>query len=138
MIQIVGGIAAAGAVAAGATAFTASGVLKDASVASGVAVGGSVSITANEGAKVMSMKVKQTAADPDQLTGVEAVVVAADGSTSLPNSAVVKAKISGTGGTAGAVAWSSCTKATDTYTCNLSGYYTAITAVEIAMIPYTP
>lgn len=138
MIQLFGGVAVAGVVAAGATAFTASGVTQNNSLASGVTAGGSTNVTVTTGAKLMAAKMTQPAANPDQITGVVVDVFAADGTTSLGGSTVVKAKITGTGGDAVSAAWTAaCTRSTDTWTCVLPGstYFTAVSAVDIGVIP---
>lgn len=139
ILQLVGGVAVAGAVAAGATAFTASGVTLAAGPASGIVAGGGVTVNVSEGAQVKTASVTQDVANPDRITGVVVDVYKVDGTTVLGASSVVKAKVTGTGGTAGAAAWSaSCSKDVNnyTYTCTIAaGYYNAVSTIEIGVIP---
>jgi hypothetical protein len=137
LLQMAGGVAVAGAVAAGTTAFTASGLTEAAGVSSGVKAGGATSITVNEFARVNTAVFTQSGTDPDQLTGVTLTLDNGTTSTALASGDVVKVKYTGTG--TATAAWATCSTSNQlTYTCGVgggSGYYTAITTLEVAVIP---
>ncbi len=136
MLQLLGGVAVAGAVAAGATAFTASGVTS--TIGSTSVVGGKLSQTI-VGAEMTAatFTVDSAGNNEDRVTGVNLTLSGAGGAT-LPTTSVVKVSFTGTaGGTA--VADITCTYSSGTlWNCPVAGapakYFTAVTALAISVV----
>lgn len=139
-LQLLGGVAVAGVVAAGTTAFTASGVALGGTTGTGVASGGAVSFNVNGVATLMAATIVQDATDHDRLTGATVTLVdTASSPAPIPDSAVAKisAKFTGTGGT-GTTAWGTCVVDTGTddgiFLCAVpGGYFTALTSVQVSV-----
>ncbi|NMO50525.1 hypothetical protein HH310_04870 [Actinoplanes sp. TBRC 11911] len=142
MLQLLGGVAVAGAVAAGTTAFTASGLTNTASLTStGISGGGSVSVNVNAiDAKLTAVSMVNDPTSPDLFTGVTITVRnSADNANYVDaNVGKISAKFTGSGGSGGTAAWGACTIGTGTDDGNFScaipgGTYDTITAVKIAI-----
>jgi hypothetical protein len=144
MIQLLGGVAVAGAVAAGTTAFTASGFAQATALNSGIAGGGATSFNVNAAdAKLMSALLVHDATEADRITGVNISMMKTDGTTPIADGSAGKIKVKFTGSTGtGTATWGACTAdsggGTDDggFSCAVpGGYYTTISAVQIAYIP---
>nr|WP_296071567.1 hypothetical protein [uncultured Actinoplanes sp.] len=144
MLQLLGGVAVAGAVAAGTTAFTASGFAQATALNTGIAGGGATSFNVNAAdAKLMSALLVHDATESDRITGVNISMMKADGSTPILDASAGKIKVKFTGSTGtGTATWGACTAdsggSTDDggFSCAVpGGYYTTISSVQIAYIP---
>jgi hypothetical protein len=144
MIQLLGGVAVAGAVAAGTTAFTASGFAQATALNTGISGGGATSVSVNAAnAKLMSALLVHDATEADRITGVNISMMQTNGTTPIVDASAGKIKVKFTGSTGtGNATWGACTAdsggSTDDggFTCAVpGGYYETITAVQIAYIP---
>ncbi|GIE79151.1 hypothetical protein Aph02nite_51010 [Actinoplanes philippinensis] len=108
MVQLLGGVAVAGVVAAGSTAFTAAGVT-DLTGAT-LKQGGKVAVTVDAGAKVQSIVLTTDSTYADQITLVTLVLKNSAGAALLPAAADVKIDMNGETGTA-ATTSAACTDA---------------------------
>jgi hypothetical protein len=141
MLQLLGGVAVAGAVAAGTTAFTASGLDSASALGSGIAGGGAVSVSVNAvDAKLTATTMVNDPSNPDLFTGVTITLrnAADNANYQDANVAKISAKFAGTGGSGGTSAWNTCTIGTGTNDGNFScaipgGTYDTITTVKIAV-----
>ena len=93
MLQMVGGVAVAGAVAAGTTAFTAAGFTRASGITSATVVGGKLSQTII-GATLNGVSFTYDATNPDRVKGLT-VTLAGDGGT-LPVGSLVTIASTGT------------------------------------------
>lgn len=151
LLQMAGGVAVAGVVAAGTTAFTASAGLTTAGVKAPI-FGGTAAVSVNgTNARVTAASFRvATPADPDKVTGVAVTVDDGAGNALDSTNTVVKVTIAGhitgtlTAGGAGAAAPSAvipCTfSAVKTWNCDdasgsTSNYFDAVTAVNITVVP---
>ncbi|WP_229073933.1 hypothetical protein [Actinoplanes sp. DH11] len=135
MIQLLGGLAVAGVVAAGGAAFTASGVESTVATPSAL-IGGAV--THNVVGAVMSGITYDVAGTyKEQVTGFH--VSLADGNaTAIPANATVAVVVTGNATNASG-ATATCTRnsaPTTTWDCApTSGYYTAISQLSVSVTP---
>jgi len=136
MLQLLGGVAVAGAVAAGTTAFTAGSGLDKTAVVGKAVGGGSTSVTIT-GAELTKMNVLFDAGNISHITGVE---VTLDGGTpgDLDDTATtVEATIAGTSGTSPAMVCANVSAGV--WDCKdalpATNYYTAITTVTLTVAP---
>ncbi|MEV6299316.1 hypothetical protein AB0M02_07930 [Actinoplanes sp. NPDC051861] len=131
LLQLLGGVAVAGAVAAGTTAFTASGVTDG---TSSVIAGGKVSAVAITGAELDTLDFVNTdATNPDRINEIK--VTAHVGASTAVTSAngIVSVKANTVTGT-GATTWLTCTESGGTWTCaDGSNYWNSITTVDVAV-----
>jgi hypothetical protein len=144
MLQMIGGVAVAGAVAAGTTAFTASGLTSTITGAK-VVVGGKVAQQTVVGAvlSAATFTVDSANSNYDNVTGVNLTLAGASGAT-LSTSSVVKATITGTASGTGATTTPAftvtCSNSTATvWLCPLGGavatdYYTAVSALDVTVV----
>jgi hypothetical protein len=142
MLQLLGGVAVAGAVAAGTTAFTASGVALNGSLGTGLASGGSASVTITGVATLFSASITQSPSNPNQLTGASIVLKNGDATGFYQEADVAKIKVKFTGnanGGGGTQGWTTCAVATaatedGAFTCAVpNGFLEDITALQIAV-----
>lgn len=131
MLQLLGGVAVAGAVAAGTTAFTATGVSGSLTVVGG----GSASITV-AGATLTAASLIQDVTTPANFGNITGVKVTLSATPALSDTNTkVSAQLTGTGGDAAAtVAYFDCGNGTSgVWTCTIpsSKYYTGVTTVDI-------
>ena len=98
MIQLLGGVAVAGVVAAGSTAFTAAGVTDNTGAT--IKQGGKVAVTIDAGAKVNSVVLTTDPANADQITLVTLVLKNSANAALVPAAASVKVAMNGETGTA--------------------------------------
>ncbi|MFC4065587.1 hypothetical protein [Actinoplanes subglobosus] len=105
MVQLLGGVAVAGVVAAGSTAFTAAGVVD--STGANILQGGKVAVTVDEGADLQAITFDTDATNADQITAVHVTLEDAAGAAFVTATGTVK--ISMTGETGAADTISTCT-----------------------------
>jgi hypothetical protein len=130
MLQLVGGVAVAGAVAAGSTAFTAAGVTD--STGAHLKQGGKVAVLIDEGAAVQSITLDQDATNADRINGVHLALNKAGGGDFITATGTVK--ITMTGNTGNAAVTVACTNsATNVWDCVDSGKYWAGPISEVAV-----
>ena len=139
MLQLLGGVAVAGAVAAGTTAFTAGSGLDNTAVANKV-IGGRAAITVS-GATMTSatFTVDSTNSHEDHVMGVD-LVIKDDSNVAITSGVVVTAAFTGTPTGVGTPA--SGTAITCTYSsgwhCNAgldtTHYYTGVTSVAVTVV----
>jgi hypothetical protein len=134
LLQLVGGVAAAGVVAAGTTAFTAGGV-----TATATAIGGGTAAITVEGAELTAASFTNgtTPGTYDRISGMS-LHLAGTNSATLSDSSKVSIAITGTGEQGGATdgAWIDCGTGTGgVWTCATTtpanDYWTGITSVSI-------
>jgi hypothetical protein len=138
LLQMAGGVAVAGAVAAGSTAFTANGLTEHTNVSSGIIAGGSTNVTISEAAQLVTATLVQPAANPDRVTGLTATLTKLPGGAAVATAdGTVKARFTGTGGDATSGAWVTCSESGGTWTCTIpaSGYFTAVSAIDVSYLP---
>lgn len=133
IMQLVGGVVVAGAVAAGSTAFTAAGLSSDTSFTK-VVGGGKLSFTV-EGAVIDYVTMISDPADADHISGAEFTLSGANSAVFDNTKAVVTATI--TGGTATGTPTLSCAYAASKWTCVTSDpttkYWAAPTGLTISV-----
>jgi hypothetical protein len=134
MLQLLGGVAVAGAVAAGTTAFTAgTGIANGTSLKS--VVYGATSATV-EGAALDSLTLASSfSATPNQVDSVVLKLMAEDDSASLDTTNTVTLTVTAGGGNQGATAPTCSHTGTDTWTCTAANtkYWTGITKLDIVV-----
>jgi hypothetical protein len=140
MLQLLGGVAVAGAVAAGSTAFTAGAVLDKTNVNT-LVVGGKNNVSIS-GARLMKANFISDTTDLDHIRGITITIDGGCPSTVLDTTSTVKAAFNGTPqGTAPAtgVFFSCSLNSGSEWDCTITGgasnYYSAITSVDIAVAP---
>lgn len=133
MLQLLGGVAVAGAVAAGTTAFTAGGI--DVTGATAIA-GGTDSITV-DGAQLdaATFTAGNTPSTYDRITAMD-VTLSGNGTSVLDSTSSVSVAFTGTGASGSAVSGTyvdcGAGSADDgTWTCPTGGYFTTVTGVDI-------
>jgi len=142
LLQMLGGVAVAGAVAAGTTAFTASGV---SSSVTDIAGGGKATFTVTGTARLTAAAVIADTTDPSLIKGITLTVDNGAGNHLFAGS-VVKAAFKGNDAAGAAVTiytYFSCTNdssdptADDHWTCNISGgatnYFSVVSNVSVAV-----
>jgi hypothetical protein len=130
MLQLLGGVAVAGAVAAGATAFTATGIIDNTSGA-GTVHYGSGTFTV-EGASIDNVVLSSSLSDKNQIDKI-AVTLKDQSDASFATPANINVAITVTGSAAGTPVGPSCTYSGsgDVFNCALtSGYWSAVTGVN--------
>ncbi|GAA4922525.1 hypothetical protein [Actinoplanes utahensis] len=144
IIQLIGGVAVAGAVAAGSTAFTANGVT--AALVGGnidgtgqIIAGGALAAPKSVvGARLTEAVFTHDGTDPNLITGVNIKIDGGSGVT-LPVTSSVKVKIASGGGTSTNKnsLFYACTSAGGTaWTClDPTGNYTGVTTLDVAVVP---
>jgi hypothetical protein len=139
MLQLLGGVAVAGAVAAGSTAFTANSGLTT-TLPSQVVVGGAKSVTVIGAVLTEAHFTVATSPAVDNVTGVNVVVT--DGTSPITANATVTAKISGTPSgiapapASGAALTCTYNSGTSLWVCPVGGayYYTGVSALSVEVV----
>ncbi|BEL09963.1 hypothetical protein Q0Z83_081540 [Actinoplanes sichuanensis] len=130
MIQLLGGVAVAGAVAAGSTAFTASGL---SGAPASTFVGGKASLGV-KGAVMSSFAFDFDGSDPNKITGLHFNLMD-DAGAALSTSPQPTVVVTVTGDVTNATdATPTCVRTTNTWQCNADGssaYFTALTNVAV-------
>ncbi|WP_328465023.1 hypothetical protein OHA21_42485 [Actinoplanes sp. NBC_00393] len=139
MIQLLGGIAVAGAVAAGSTAFTASGLTN--TISGPTVVGGKIAVAQDvEGADLTGIVFDTDATNPDRVTGATVTFAGQNGAT-VPDGSTVKVVVSGSAGNSAAGFYCAPTTSEST-TCTVGqsagtptgSWYTALTDVSVSLV----
>ncbi|MEU4693262.1 hypothetical protein [Actinoplanes sp. NPDC023714] len=138
MLQLLGGIAVAGVVAAGSTAFTASGVTNSGGFTK--IVGGGTTTMTVEGAVLTSAKLKADATDANKIVGATLDLTASGGMT-LPTTSTVSGVLKGTdsGNNAATSKALTCTYSSGTvWNCTVANtgtdYLTAVTDLDVSVV----
>jgi hypothetical protein len=136
MIQLLGGVAVAGVVAAGSTAFTAAGLAGDTAFTQ-VVGGGKLGLTV-EGATVNYVIMLSDAGDADKISGIEFTLTGTGGATLDNATSTVTAAM--TGGTPVGTPTLTCAYATSKWTCDTgsgnsaSKHWLAPTGLTISVV----
>ena len=134
VLQLLGGVVVAGAVAAGSTAFTAAGVTN--TISGSQLVGGAISQNVH-GAKLTKLALQTDPAAPTQVMGTVSMDLETDAGAPLAATDIVTVAFTGataSTGTVGAIA--PCAKGSNkVWTCAITGYYTNVTAVAVTVAP---
>ncbi|MEU4621672.1 hypothetical protein AB0G04_17060 [Actinoplanes sp. NPDC023801] len=135
MIQLLGGVAVAGVVAAGSTAFTAAGVTS--TVGSSKLVGGTVT-QAIHGAKMIKLALTTAAApNSNRVEGTITMELETDATAvALDATDVVTVALTGTASVSPAASIANCAQGSGkVWTCAITGYYTNVTAINVTVAP---
>ncbi|MFF0378886.1 hypothetical protein [Actinoplanes missouriensis] len=140
MMQLLGGIAVAGVVAAGSTAFTASGVTNSGGFTK-IAGGGTTTMTV-EGAVLNSAALVYDATDGNKVVGATLNVAGSNGTTLNTTTSVITGTLKGTNnsGTTSSTSALTCTWGSTTiWNCVVgnatTGYMTAVTDLDVKVQP---
>jgi hypothetical protein len=139
MLQLLGGVAVAGAVAAGTTAFTASGLTTTA--VPNIIGGGTKNVTV-AGANLTAAEFTSVSGYPDRFSGIKVTLNGGTPGDLHNTNTIVRVAFNGT--TSGATTTGTffdCTTpgVANVWTCTIptpaSNYYTAVTSVDISVAP---
>ncbi len=130
-LQLLGGVAVAGAVAAGTTAFTTSGLTTAAASASPIYGATAYTVV---GASVDSILLSSAQTDPSDVDKITVVLQDAADSAALPATAVVKMTVAATNGSAVTCVRQGAGTTTNIWDCTkTTPFWTAITGLRLVV-----